>query len=135
MSQITLHLKFPLLSMIEEQSLGKYPTRLKRNNFIQGRPRRLYVVPPRNLHKRNICRAVSGYCPPSFKAKNQDFFLHFGRDQKQRTGYSARKFLTFVFLRWIFVAVIIDVSQLSHWQFLTFQSIYSLLSIFLPNRK
>lgn len=73
MSQITLHLKFPLLSMIEEQSLGKYPTRLKRNNFIQGRPRRLYVV-PRNLHKRNICRAVSGYCPPSFKAKNQDFF-------------------------------------------------------------
>ena len=84
MSQITLHLKFPLLSMIEEQSLGKYPTRLKRNNFIQGRPsRRMYVV-PRNLHKRNICRAVSGYCPPSFKAKNQDLFFAFCKRPKNK---------------------------------------------------
>ena len=118
--------------MIEEQSLGKYPTRLKRNNFIQGRPRRMY----RETFTKEISAGQSlDIALHLLKLKTKIFFLHFGRDQKQRTGYSARQFLTFIFLRWIFVAVIIDVSQLSHWQFLTFQSIYSLLSIFLPNRK
>ena len=120
--------------MIEEQSLGKYPTRLKRNNFIQGRPRRMY----RETFTKEISAGQSlDIALHLLKLKTKIFFLHFGRDQKQRTGYSARKFLLdkIVCLRWIFVLVIIDVSQLSHWQFLTFQSIYSLLSIFLPNRK
>ena len=90
MSQITLHLKFPLLSMIEEQSLGKYPTRLKRNNFIQGRPRRLYVVPYRETFTKEISAGQSlDIALHLLKLKTKIFFAFWSRPKTKNRIFSS----------------------------------------------